>query len=89
MKSPAAVVKLNDDQRAALDLGRDLLVMAGAGAGKTEVLGLRILALLEHGLANIQEIVAFTFTKKAAAEMRERVQAKLIERIAELGTRRP
>ncbi|MHC4839714.1 MAG: UvrD-helicase domain-containing protein [Planctomycetota bacterium] len=86
MKSPEAAVKLNDDQRAALDLGRDLLVVAGAGAGKTEVLGLRILALLEHGQASIQEIVAFTFTKKAAAEMRERVLAKLIERIAELGT---
>ncbi|MDC1142175.1 UvrD-helicase domain-containing protein [Planctomycetota bacterium] len=85
MSQPKSVQKLNDDQRAALDLSRDLLVVAGAGAGKTEVLGLRILALLEHGHASIKDIVAFTFTKKAAAEMRERVQAKLIERLSELG----
>ncbi|MEE9311923.1 MAG: UvrD-helicase domain-containing protein, partial [Planctomycetota bacterium] len=84
MNIPEAAKTLNDGQKAALDLDRDLLVMAGAGAGKTEVLGLRILALLEHGRARIQDIVAFTFTNKAAAEMRERVQLKLMQRIAEL-----
>ena len=84
MNIPEATETLNDGQKAALDLDRDLLVMAGAGAGKTEVLGLRILALLEHGRARIQDIVAFTFTNKAAAEMRERVQFKLMQRIAEL-----
>ncbi|MCF6229086.1 MAG: UvrD-helicase domain-containing protein, partial [Planctomycetes bacterium] len=84
MNFPEAAIKLNDGQKAALDLDRDLLVMAGAGAGKTEVLGLRILALLEHGRAKIKDIVAFTFTNKAAAEMRERVQLKLMQRISEL-----
>ena len=84
MSAPAATGKLNDGQRAALDLGRDLLVSAGAGAGKTEVLGLRMLAALETGRARLAEILAFTFTDKAAAEMRERVQRLLLARIEEL-----
>jgi ATP-dependent helicase/nuclease subunit A len=86
MKAPAATEKLNDGQVAALDLGRDLLVTAGAGAGKTQVLGLRYLAILEEGLATVPEIVAFTFTEKASAEMRERVQKLLLGRSAELDT---
>jgi ATP-dependent helicase/nuclease subunit A len=84
MNAPAAAANLNDGQRAALDLGRDLLVSAGAGAGKTQVLGLRYLAILEEGRAGVAEIVAFTFTDKAAAEMRERVQKLLLERLGEL-----
>ena len=84
MSIPASAARLNDAQCAALDLTRDLLVSAGAGAGKTQVLGLRVLAILEEGLAGVGEIVAFTFTEKAAAEMRERVQRLLLERIAEL-----
>jgi ATP-dependent exoDNAse (exonuclease V) beta subunit len=84
MTAPAATLKLNDAQRAALDLGRDLLVSAGAGAGKTQVLGLRYLAALETGRARVGEILAFTFTEKAAAEMRQRVQKLLLERLNEL-----
>lgn len=84
MNAPASTSKLNDGQRAALCMGRDLLVSAGAGAGKTQVLGLRVLAILEEGRATIDQIVAFTFTDKAAAEMRERVQRLLHERITEL-----
>lgn len=84
MNAPASTSRLNDGQRAALDLSRDMLISAGAGAGKTQVLGLRYLALLEEGFAVVAEIVAFTFTEKAAAEMRERVQKLLLERIAEL-----
>lgn len=82
--APAACDKLNDAQRAALDCERDLLLDAGAGAGKTLVLALRVLALLEEGHAKISEIVAFTFTEKAASEMRDRVQQLLLARIAEL-----
>lgn len=81
---PKSATGLNEGQRAALDLSRDLLVDAGAGAGKTQVLALRMLALLELELAAVNEIVAFTFTDKAAAEMRDRVQRLLLERIAEL-----
>ena len=81
---PKECERLNDAQRAALDLDRDLLVAAGAGAGKTAVLGLRYLAILEEGRARVAEIVAFTFTEKAAAEMRARVQSYLLARIKEL-----
>ena len=84
MNAPRAAASLNDAQCAALDLSRDLLVSAGAGAGKTQVLGLRMLAILEEGLASIGDIVAFTFTDKAAAEMRERVQRLLLARIQEI-----
>ena len=84
MNAPASAARLNDGQRAALDLSRDMLVSAGAGAGKTQVLGLRYLAILEEGLATVPEIVAFTFTEKAAAEMRERVQELLLARIGEV-----
>lgn len=84
MTAPAETRKLNQGQRAALDLNRDMLVSAGAGAGKTQVLGLRVIALLEEGRARIDEIVAFTFTEKAAAEMRQRVQELLLKRIDEL-----
>lgn len=84
MTRPAETIKLNDAQCAALDLGRDLLISAGAGAGKTQVLGLRYLAALETGRARVPEILAFTFTEKAAAEMRERVLKLLLARISEL-----
>lgn len=84
MNAPAATGNLNDGQRAALDLQRDMLVSAGAGAGKTQVLGLRYLAIIEQGLATVPDIVAFTFTDKAAAEMRERVQELLLARINEV-----
>ncbi|MCC6573416.1 MAG: UvrD-helicase domain-containing protein [Planctomycetes bacterium] len=81
---PVECEGLNDAQRAALDLDRDLLVDAGAGAGKTRVLALRYLALIEEGRAAVPEIVAFTFTDRAAAEMRARVQQYLDGRIAQL-----
>ncbi|SDK26818.1 ATP-dependent DNA helicase PcrA [Cryobacterium psychrotolerans] len=69
---------LNPQQREAVEYrGPALLIIAGAGSGKTSVLTRRIASLLETREAWPSQILAITFTNKAAAEMRDRVRAIL------------
>lgn len=81
---PAAdSVTLSSQQQAVVDhRGGHLQVIACAGSGKTESISRRMAALIAEGVAP-ESIVAFTFTEKAAAELKERVARRVAERMGE------
>ncbi len=80
MSNADYLVRLNPEQRAAVEaVDGPLLVLAGAGTGKTRVLTTRFAHILLQGKAFPNQVLAVTFTNKAAREMRERVSAILGE----------
>ncbi len=78
MKEDELLKDLNSAQKEAVTAGQGpLLIVAGAGTGKTTVITRRIAWLIAQGLAKPGEILALTFTDKAAGEMEERVDRLL------------
>ncbi len=70
--------ELDKDQKLAVDCDSNVVVAAGAGSGKTTVLAERFLRLISEGKAGVGNILTLTFTRKAAAEMNERIYQRLI-----------
>ncbi len=72
------MAKLNDAQQLAVNSDANVVVViAGAGSGKTTVLTQKVARIIENEMATAREILAITFTNKATNEMKERLHARL------------
>ena len=81
---------LNENQKeATLCIEGPLLIVAGAGSGKTRVLTSRIAHIIKQHKAFPNQILAVTFTNKAAREMKERLEILLSKRLAETQLAQP
>ena len=70
--------KLDKNQQMAVECDSNVVVSAGAGAGKTTVLSERYFRLISEGKAGVENILTLTFTRKAATEMNERIYQRLL-----------
>ena len=74
---------LTPSQQKALDTSRHLSVTANAGSGKTMVLVERYINILTSGKAYVNEVVALTYTDKAASELKRKISDAVSKKIAE------
>ena len=81
MSNPTGLPDQHAREAIETDLDRNMLVEAGAGSGKTESLARRMVAGIVEGTYVIDHMAAVTFTRKAAAELRERCQVALERRL--------
>ena len=79
-----SVRKPTSEQQAAIDAAGEVLVSASAGSGKTFVMIEKIISLILSGRADVSSVLAVTFTKAAAAEMKERLRSAIFARIGEV-----
>src|ERR1700722_9210133 len=78
-------MEYSEEQRAAIGtLDEPLLIVACAGSGKTQVISERIIEILRQPGVEPKNIVAFTFTEKAAAELKERVTTLVTAELGDL-----
>lgn len=73
-------MKLTKEQRAAIESEGKVIVSASAGSGKTFVMIQKLVREIENGV-NLENVLAVTFTKKAAAQMKEKLRLAMIEKI--------
>jgi DNA helicase II / ATP-dependent DNA helicase PcrA len=85
LEAAGVLAALDDDQRAAAAIvDGPLVIVAGPGSGKTRTLTQRIIHLIAECGVSAEQCLAITFTRRAAAEMRERLRASLGERASEI-----